>query len=222
MVYPREADRRWLFIKKSMGWVFALTVGLMVCIADVKLPAGTGRAEDERSRPEALVLGTDAFPESMWTAACEPQLSDLSAAVYIPAAEPQIYPYDLIVHEAAGRYNIDADLLLAIIMVESGFNPRAISKKGAKGLMQLMPETAYALEVGNVYCPEENVKAGARHLRWLLERFEGDVKLALAAYNAGVQNVLRYDGVPPYGETRAYVTKVLGHYAAFKDDSFAY
>jgi soluble lytic murein transglycosylase-like protein len=86
--------------------------------------------------------------------------------------------------------------------------------------MQLMPITADALDVENVYSPEENVKAGARHLKWLLDRFDGDVRLALAAYNAGLQNVLRYDGIPPYKETRSYVTKVMEYYAAIKNDSF--
>jgi soluble lytic murein transglycosylase-like protein len=104
-------------------------------------------------------------------------------------------------------------------MVESQLNPSAKSKRGAKGLMQLMPVTADALDVANIYSPEENVIAGVRHFRYLLDRFDGDLKLALAAYNAGPQNVVRYDGIPPYPETRAYVTRVLEYYAAAKEDS---
>jgi soluble lytic murein transglycosylase-like protein len=88
--------------------------------------------------------------------------------------------------------------------------------------MQLMPVTADALEVADIYSPEENVNAGVRHLRWLLDRFDGDLRMALAAYNAGVQNVLRHDGVPPFPETRAYVTRVLEYYAGIKNDTLEF
>ncbi|NJD67078.1 MAG: lytic transglycosylase [Candidatus Methylomirabilota bacterium] len=112
----------------------------------------------------------------------------------------------------AAEYELDPALIRAVIQVESNFNRKAISPKGAQGLMQLMPGTVWRFSVGDVYDPHENVGAGARYLRELLNLFEGDVTLALAAYNAGENAVLRYKGVPPYAETRDYVTKVLGLY----------
>jgi hypothetical protein len=114
------------------------------------------------------------------------------------------------VRSAAIRHGVPESLVAAVISVESQFNPRAISRRGARGLMQLMPETAAGLGVRNAFDPRENVDAGARHLRDLLNRFENDLSLALAAYNAGAQAVIEYGGMPPYPETRAFVARVLG------------
>jgi hypothetical protein len=113
------------------------------------------------------------------------------------------------VHEAAARYGVPVSLVAAVISVESEFNPRAVSHRGALGLMQLMPTTAAVLGVRDAFDPRENVDAGARHLRQLLDRFGNDVPLALAAYNAGAHAVIRYGGVPPYPETRAFIARVL-------------
>jgi hypothetical protein len=219
MVLFEEACPKRKFFRNSMAWVFALTLGLLVSISDFKLPAEIGRSGGRLSHP---IRGDSTFPEGVFADSDEPDVADLSAAVYVPKGEPELLPYDKVIHEAAGRYDVDADLILAIIMAESQFNPSAKSKRGAKGLMQLMPVTAGALEVTNIYSPEENINAGTRHFRWLLDRFDGNVKLALAAYNAGEQNVLRYNGVPPYPETRAYVARVLGNYAAIKQDTFEF
>jgi len=112
----------------------------------------------------------------------------------------------------AADHDLDAALIRAIIRVESNFNHRAVSRKGAQGLMQLMPATIGRLSVGDAFDPHENIGAGVRYLRELLDLFQGDVTLALAAYNAGENAVLRYRGVPPYQETRDYVTKVLNLY----------
>lgn len=112
----------------------------------------------------------------------------------------------------AAEYDLDPALIGAVIQVESNFNRRAISRKGAQGLMQLMPATIWRLSVGDAYDPHENIGAGVRYLRQLLDQFQGDLTLALAAYNAGENAVLRYRGVPPYQETRDYVTKVLSLY----------
>jgi hypothetical protein len=114
------------------------------------------------------------------------------------------------VREAAARHGLPESLVAAVISVESEGNPRAISRRGAVGLMQLMPSTAAGLGVRNVFDPGENVDGGARHLRHLIDRFSGDVTLALAAYNAGAQAVLKHKGVPPYPETRSFVARVLG------------
>ncbi len=114
-----------------------------------------------------------------------------------------------LVSAASERYLVDADLIASVIRAESNFNPGARSAKGAQGLMQLMPQTAAQLGVAHPFQPEANIDAGSRYLRELLLRYDGDVTKALAAYNAGPERVAQYRGVPPYRETRAYVTRVI-------------
>lgn len=214
-----EAEERpWTHhLKKPMAWLFAVGLGLLVCIADVRLPAETERGGmPSRSAVSRRNIAT--FYDHVWAMSGEPDIDDLSEAVFIPAREPEVNPYDLLIHEAAGRHDVDSDLIRAIIMVESQFNPKAKSKRGARGLMQLMPVTAGGLDVVDLLNPHENVHAGARYIKILLDRFDGDLKLALAAYNAGPQSVIRYDGVPPYKETRLFIAKVFDYYAAFKED----
>jgi hypothetical protein len=117
-------------------------------------------------------------------------------------------PYDPIIERASGRHGIDARLVKAVIQVESAFQPRARSHKGAMGLMQLMPKTARQYNARNPYDPISNIEAGTKYLKSLLDRFE--LPLALAAYNAGEGAVTRFGGIPPYAETQAYVAKILG------------
>lgn len=120
-------------------------------------------------------------------------------------------PIDLgaVVSAAGNRNNINPDLITSMIHVESGFNPRAVSPKGAQGLMQLMPQTAARLGVANPMDPVANVEGGTRYIRELLDRYHSDLVKALAAYNAGPERVEQFNGVPPYPETIAYVTKVI-------------
>jgi len=113
---------------------------------------------------------------------------------------------------AAARHNVDPNLVRAVVKVESNFNPNAVSRKGAMGLMQLMPSTARQLRVRNPFDPEQNVDAGVRHLKQLLESYGGDVNLTLAAYNAGSGAVARSAGVPRYAETRNYVRRITDLY----------
>jgi soluble lytic murein transglycosylase-like protein len=121
--------------------------------------------------------------------------------------------YDSIIENAALSASVEPNLLRAVIVVESGFNSRAVSKRGAVGLMQLMPSTATRFGVSNPYDPRENVHAGARYLKFLINRFGQDVRLALAAYNAGEDAVERNGGrIPPFTETMAYVPRVLKIY----------
>jgi len=117
--------------------------------------------------------------------------------------------WEPLIQKAADKYGLDVELLRRIVDAESNGNPNAVSPKGAKGLMQLMPATARALGVENIYDPEQNLDAGARYLRHLMDTF-GDIRLALAAYNAGPGNVRKYSGVPPFPETQSYVRKILG------------
>jgi hypothetical protein len=110
---------------------------------------------------------------------------------------------------AARRYRLSEELITAVITVESNFDHAAVSQKGARGLMQLMPQTSAMIGVRDPHDPDENIDAGASHLRAMLDTFNNDLPLALAAYNAGEQNVLRYKGIPPYPETRRFVARVL-------------
>ena len=119
-----------------------------------------------------------------------------------------------LVQRLAPSFEVDPRLALAIVRSESNFQARALSPKNAQGLMQLIPETAERFGVRDVWNPEQNVRGGLTYLRWLLDRFGGDVALASAAYNAGEKAVERHGGVPPYGETREYVRRILGFYRA--------
>jgi soluble lytic murein transglycosylase-like protein len=116
--------------------------------------------------------------------------------------------YEDLIREAAERYGVSSELIRAVIQAESGFNRWAVSPKGAMGLMQLMPATARELGVSDPFHPRENITAGVKYLASLLARFDHDVVRALAAYNAGPERVERYNGVPPFQETRAYVKKI--------------
>jgi len=123
-----------------------------------------------------------------------------------------IKDYHSIVHVKAAEYNIDPSLIKAVIKTESNWNCTAVSRKGAMGLMQLMPATAYEMDVINPFNPEENIEGGTKYLKYLLERFNGDLTLALAAYNAGPKTVEKFGFVPPITETKQYVKKVLSLY----------
>jgi soluble lytic murein transglycosylase-like protein len=123
---------------------------------------------------------------------------------------------DQVVREASGRYQLDPDFVSSVIKAESNFKPRAVSPKGAQGLMQLMPSTAAQLGVKDPFDPRANVEAGTAHLSALLDQYHNDPIKALAAYNAGAHRVQQYHGVPPYRETRAYVSKIVRDFNAKK------
>jgi soluble lytic murein transglycosylase-like protein len=154
-------------------------------------------------------FGPDAVPYA------EPALAGMPAS--LPVAAPVATPvsmstsdapsYDDIINRASATHGVPADLVHAVIQVESGYDERAVSRTGAIGLMQLMPETARQFNVDNPYDPRQNVDGGVRYLKTLLDRFP--LKLALAAYNAGEGAVRRFRGIPPYAETRGYVARIL-------------
>ena len=125
-------------------------------------------------------------------------------------------PYHTIIMKACRQHSVDPDLIKAIIKAESGFDSRALSTKGAGGLMQLMPGTAQELGVSNVFDPRENIEAGIRYFKRLRNHFNGDTLKALAAYHAGEGSVIRYGGIPPFAETRLYIRRVLIYRANFK------
>ncbi len=137
-----------------------------------------------------------------------------------PPAENQISrdPYMPIILAAASQYKVDPTIIRAIIMAESNYNPKAVSKRGARGLMQLMPRTARSLGVKDSFNPEQNIHAGVKYFRQLLNKFDGDPSLALAAYNAGSRKVKKYKGVPPYKTTKRYIKKVFKYQRIFMQE----
>jgi len=126
--------------------------------------------------------------------------------------------FESIINSCALEYGVDKSLVKAVIHAESGYDPNAVSAKGASGLMQLMPQTAKSLKVANTFDPADNIRGGVRYLRFLLDTFRGDVALALAAYNAGLSRVAQYNGIPPYEETRNYVARVMQYRKTYQNN----
>jgi len=124
--------------------------------------------------------------------------------------------YDAMISDCSKKYQVDFALIKAMIRAESGFNPIAVSRKGAKGLMQLMPETALRMNVSNLFNPRDNIEGGVRYFKYLLSLFNNDLQLSLAAYNAGENIVAELGSIPPYRETMDYVKKVLSYYRSYR------
>jgi len=162
-----------------------------------------------------MVGGSVEIPASE-VAGIEPQ--DVFTPVIRLKAASQA-PYRELIEKSALRYGVDADLISSVMGAESNFNPRAISRKNARGLMQLLPETAARLGVKNIFDPQENIDAGTRYLQALLARYNHDLALTLAAYNAGPQRVQLYGRVPPFPETISYVRRVKSAYTKRKSSA---
>lgn len=125
--------------------------------------------------------------------------------------------FDELIKSVATSHEVDPALVKAIVQAESAFDPDAVSRSGARGLMQVLPETASRFSIENLSDPHQNLKAGVKYLKYLIEQFDGNLTMAVAAYNAGPNRVRRYKGVPPYSETRNYLTKVMGLRIAYAD-----
>jgi soluble lytic murein transglycosylase-like protein len=150
--------------------------------------------------PASQVVGIE--PEEIFTASAPDATS----------ARPAI-EYAELIRSASKQYGVDANLIVSVIAVESNFNPNAVSRRNARGLMQLLPQTASRLGVHDIFDPAQNIDAGTRYLKGLLARYDNNLALALAAYNAGPQNVQRYGRVPPFSETVSYVRRIQKEYA---------
>jgi len=135
----------------------------------------------------------------------------LRTAFRLPGYARDPAQFEPIISSFSREFGVDSSLVKAVIHAESGYNPNAVSPKGAQGLMQLMPSTAKGLKVADSLNPSDNIRGGVRYLRFLLDTFKGDESLALAAYNAGLGTVAKYGGIPPYRETQTYVAKVLSY-----------
>ena len=160
---------------------------------------------------QALMQGLEIVQAGTSAAAAQPALYTKAGADLLSASKTD---FDDIITRAAEKYNVPKKLIQSVIKQESNFNPNAVSYVGATGLMQLMPGTADYLGVKDSTDPEQNVFGGTKYLRQMLDMFDGDISLALAAYNAGPGNVKKYDGIPPFNETQNYVKKVTGYYNA--------
>jgi hypothetical protein len=162
------------------------------------------RYEDE----EGIVHFTDAPTDKRFKIFLRDIRKDRQLRTRFMLADPT--QYDQLINTCALKYGVNPSLVKAVIHAESGYNPNAVSRAGASGLMQLMPGTAKQLKVTDSFDPKQNVDGGVRYLKFLLDTFRGDVPLALAAYNAGLSKVAKHGGIPPYEETRNYVNKVMG------------
>jgi len=190
---------------RCVSWLGTLAAVLVLCVAAVPLHADVYMYLDEEGTP------------------CFTNLIPPTATYRVIIKERKRFSgsrstkrYDGHIQEASRRHGVSFPLLKAIVKVESDFDPRAVSEKGAKGLMQIMPSNFKVLGIQDPFNPRENIMGGALHIRRLLDRFNGRVRLALAAYNAGVESVDRSKGIPPIPETEDYVQKVMEFYKLFK------
>lgn len=184
LVYWSATERRWKAVPSANG-------------ATMKAARSAAAEVDE-------YLGKESDPEL--------RRANINSLNYSRGRSFTAEQIDSAITAAAARHNVDPNLVRSVVKVESNFNPNAVSRKGAMGLMQLMPGTARSLNVTNPFDPEQNVDAGVRHLKKLLESFGGDIKLSLAAYNAGAGAVARSSGIPRFAETQNYVRRITNIY----------
>jgi soluble lytic murein transglycosylase-like protein len=201
----------------KLGLAFYLAIGVLIS------PAATCSRQHRTPRPEQYypllqLYGASVTPEfcvAMHSTANGAVQKDGKTAAHLKQTLVSLYEQHIT--RASRTYQVEAALIKAVIMAESGYNPNAVSHKGAQGLMQLMPGTAKWLGVVDAFDPALNIDGGVRYLRRLLDRFDGNVQLALAAYNAGSRHVRKYGGVPPFKATHIYIKKVMKYRKRYLD-----
>lgn len=204
-LYCKAAKKGYAPAQYYLGWIYANGNGVQ---RNDALAAAWLRKAANSNHPQARNALKLVRSKGKHGARC--LLSDglPIAAKRRPAAHPAKGRIANLVRNLAPEYRLDPKLVLAVVEAESNFDPQALSSKNARGLMQLIPATAQRFGVKDVWDPEQNLRGGMAYLRWLLDHFNGDVRLALAGYNAGEEAVRRHRGVPPYDETRAYVKRI--------------
>jgi soluble lytic murein transglycosylase-like protein len=191
-------------LKRRFLWLLVVAIGF-----GIATPHLSNSSVTQRFEPVELEAALDDFSEQD----CQEDLEETFQSISGKKAERLFHP---IIIQAANRYDVDPLLVKAIIMAESSYNTNAVSKVGARGLMQLMPGTARELGVVDSFNPEQNINGGVKYFKKLLNRFDGDIELALAAYNAGSRYVRQYQGVPPFKATQYYIKKVCTYYDTYK------
>lgn len=190
-----------------------LNGGLLITLLSAVCSADIYRYEDE----DGIVHFTDAPTDKRFKIFMRDIKKDRELRTKLKYAN-SVNPaeYEQLIRNCSEKYGVSSSLVKAVIHAESGYNPNAVSSKGAGGLMQLMPGTAKSLKVADRFNPKDNVEGGVKYLRFLLDTFRGDVSLAVAAYNAGLNKVAKYGGIPPYAETRTYVNRVLTYMQSYQ------
>jgi len=196
---------------------YVVVLILFLCLFFLVAPshAGIYRYEDEKG----VIHFTNCPREEkfkLYIRESKEDVGEENQEIASPAFVKNAKEYDAIIEECSKKFRVDFALIKAIIRAESGFNPLAVSKKGAKGLMQLMPATALRMNVSNVFNPRENIEGGVRYFKYLQSLFNEDLRLSLAAYNAGENLVSQIRTIPPYRETVDYVRKVLHFYQSYR------
>lgn len=211
-LYCQAAQAGYADAQYLMGWMYANGRGVArndaIAGALFKVAAEQGHPQAREMANKILSEDVAALPPCM---SAQEELITKTEEANLQVVYPKGKVSQL-VEKLAPRYSVDPDLVMALIYIESHFNEHAVSSKNAQGLMQLTPETALRFNVGDVFDAEENIKGGLSYLRWLLAFFRGNVSLVAAAYNAGERAVEKYRGIPPYFETRDYVSKLTKLY----------
>jgi soluble lytic murein transglycosylase-like protein len=203
-----------MFQMTTRGWI-RRSLGPLVGAAAVLAVSGSSRADIVKSVGQDGVI---TFSSKGSSGGAAKRGAPRASAVMPSDGSPQRFTrYDGYIRQAATLYQIPEDLIRAVIKVESDYDPRAVSRANARGLMQMIPETAERMMVTDIFDPRQNIFGGVRYLRILANLFNGDLELTVAAYNAGEGAVMHYGGIPPFPETQMYVVKVVANYRHYRE-----
>ncbi len=207
-------DKKLIIQLLSMGFIRILF--LTVMIFAVYIASGRNNQNPAQALKKNAEITPAASASSLQKNHIAVKTDDHSLSRFGKKEERLFHP---IIVQTSIRHQLDPALIKAMIMAESGYNSKAVSKRGAKGLMQLMPKTAKSLGVEDIFNPKQNISGGVRYFKNLVNQFNGDIKLALAAYNAGSSKVRLYQGIPPFKATKHYIKKVFKYYRIYKNNT---